>query len=382
MPRSRRVWESRVRIALDLTLHVPNAGGISRVIRELLSFFSNQPQHTFFAFVRDPIPPEFPRTDGIEYLPLPIRSPEARVVWLLTQAAGAAERHALDVWFSPNLYVPLRLRIPSVLTIADLAFAEVPDRYSTVRRLVYELLVRRADRATRVVVYTAAIKSELERMYHLDPARIDVTPLAARSDFKPAAPIPRSLRAANLVCSVGSSSRKNGEVAVQAFDRLAPRFGGLELMLYHAGRLHREAVEAIRRSRYRRRIHDLGYVADADLQELVRTATAFVYPSLAEGFGLPILEAMSLGTPVVCSSLPVHLEVVGDGNALMFPAGRADELAATIEQVITDEVVWQRLADRGLARARSFSWSACGEATLQSIVRAASERPISRSADV
>ena len=370
-----------MRIALDLTLHVPNAGGISRVIRELLSFFSSRPQHAFVAFVRDPVPSEFPRTDAIEYLPLQIRSPQARVVWLLTQAASAAERHALDVWFSPNLYVPPRLRIPSVLTIADLAFAEVPDRYSTVRRLIYEFLVQRADRATRVVVYTATMKSELERRYHLDSARVDVTPLAARSDFKPAGPIPRSLRTANLVCSVGSSSRKNGELAVQAFDRLAPRFSRLELILYHAGRLHSEAAEAIRRSPHRRRIHDLGYVADAELQELVRTAAAFVYPSLAEGFGLPILEAMSLGTPVVCSSLAVHIEVVGDGNALLFDPRRPDELATAIEHVITDEVLWQRLADRGVSRARSFSWSACGEATLQSIVRAASERSYSRSPD-
>ncbi len=117
------------------------------------------------------------------------------------------------------------------------------------------------------------------------------------------------------------------------------------------------------------RVRFLGWVDDATLDGLYRAATAFVLPSLAEGFGLPVLEAMLRGTPVACSRTSSLPEVAGDAAEYFDPLD-VDEIAATLERLLADSELRDRLRTAGLARAANFSWETAAVATLASYERA------------
>jgi len=110
-------------------------------------------------------------------------------------------------------------------------------------------------------------------------------------------------------------------------------------------------------------VHFPGFIPDAELPAWYNAAELFIYPSLLEGFGLPVLEAMACGTPVICSDIPVLREIVAD-SALTFVATKEAELAAQINLLLTDRECYTQLAAKGLTQAQQFSWQACATATL------------------
>jgi len=302
------------------------------------------------------------------------------------QALGAARA---DVVFFPAVYswVPVWGNAPSVLTVHD----AIPERFP---RLVFprrrnELLWRIKSRlarasASRILTVSDASASELVDVLGVAPSRIDRTSEAADPVFaaRPGAPrgaVTQSLGLADgpfVVYVGGFNAHKNVPCLLEAFAQVR---GDVSLVLVgdaSGGGFH-DDVPALRawlaeRPAVARRVAFAGWLADDALVDVYNTASALVLPSLAEGFGLPAVEAMACGCPVLCSDSTSLPEVVGEAGLLFDPTDPA-AIARCIERVLTDDALAERLSDLGLARAATFTWdrgARLTEASLRAAARA------------
>ena len=285
--------------------------------------------------------------DGVEALRLATPLQELRMALTLPRLlrrVGAALVHT-------QYALPLAAPCPAVVTIHDLSFERDPALMPRKDRLVFKAVVpRAAQRARRVLTVSERTKRDLVELYGLDPARVVVTPNGVGPAFSPADDGGRG----GYVLAVGAVEPKKNQLAAAE----AARAAGFPLVV--AGPVKDEALAAELRSRG---ADVRGYVEHPELVELYRAAACLVQSSRFEGFGVPVLEAMACGTPVVALDEPALREVAGD--AALFVA--EDGLAAAIGRAVADR---GRLAAAGLERARRFSWRSTAERTLAVYVEA------------
>jgi glycosyltransferase involved in cell wall biosynthesis len=288
--------------------------------------------------------------DGIQRVLLATRSQELRMAWTLPRALrrlGAALVHT-------QYAVPLACPCPVVVTIHDLSF-----EHGLIGRrdgLVFRSVVPRAARAAAgVLTVSERTKADLVDRYGVAPERIDVTPNGVDPAFVPAANgASDTVSLAPYALSVGAvQERKNQRAALAA-----AREAGLELVVVGPTKDERVAAE-LRAGGARLE----GYVATERLAELYRGAACLVQSSRHEGFGLPVVEAMASGTPVVTVPDPALLEVAGDA-AIVAEAG---DLGDGIRRALAER---DRLAAAGLERARSFTWEETARATVRAYLEA------------
>ena len=278
--------------------------------------------------------------EGVEAVRLDARSQELRMAWSLPRLLrrlGAALAHT-------QYALPLRAPCPVVVTVHDLSFEREPSLMSRRDRLVFRAVVPRAARgAARVLTVSERSKRDLVELYGVPADHVVVTPNGVDPCFHPGPDGPR-----DYVLAVGAVQRRKNQLAALA------AAGAVGLPLVVAGPVKDEAVAAELRDGGARLE---GYVDDEVLAGLFRGAACLVKASLYEGFGLPVLEAMASGTPVVAVREPAVAEVAGDAAVLVAP----DELADGIRTALADR---GRLAAAGLVRARAFSWRAAAERTV------------------
>jgi glycosyltransferase involved in cell wall biosynthesis len=300
-----------------------------------------------------------------------VRGLERELTWFPLRVGRAARRAGADVLHCPMpLAPPLPHATPTVVTINDAIAWDHPEWLTRENALHARLVLAPAlRRAAGIVVPSEHTRERLlSRVRGLDRGRISVTPYGIGAAFTPG---PRADREPFLLAVGTLQPRKNLETALLAFERLAA--DGLEHRLTIAGgRGWRDAalLERISASPAAARIDRVGSVADAELVELYRSAACLLYPSRAEGFGFPPLEAMACGTPVVAARAGSLPEVVGDAAPLVEPDDAAG-LAGAVAGVLADPAPWR---ERGFARAREFSWPRCAELTLEAYRRAARTR--------
>ena len=272
--------------------------------------------------------------DGVEAVELPARSQELRMLLAVPRLlrrlrpALAHFQHAL----------PPALPCPAVVTIHDLSFERRPDVMGTWDRLVFRSLVpRSARRARRVLTVSERTARDVCELYRIPHERIVVTPNGAPRAF---ARDGRAAGSGGYALFVGAVQRRKYPLAALA----AARDAGLPLVVAGPER-DRALAAALRRAGADVR----GYVDENELARLYRGAACLVLPSRYEGFGLPVLEAMASGTPVVAAEEPALREVAGDAAVLV----HRSELAAGIRRALAER---ERLVAAGLERARLFSW--------------------------
>jgi glycosyltransferase involved in cell wall biosynthesis len=310
--------------------------------------------------------------DGAARLPGAGRLP-ALLTLGQAQLAVVARRRHLDVVHDPSGNAPISLvRTRRVVTIHDAIPYIHPEASTLLDRLIYRLwlpwIVRRVD---AVITVSEHSKADLLRFLPIRPERITVIPLGIGAAFRPQKPseiapiLDRLGIGAPYILSVGSIEvRKNLPRLVEAFSRLRAEDPSLHLVLTGARKLRQSSVaEDIRRLGLEGAVHLTGFVEDADLPALYAGATLFVLPSLYEGFGLPVLEAMACGTPVVASRSSSLPEIAGEAAVLVDPFD-VDAIAAGMRQVLTSPDLAARLRTAGLARAETFTWRQTAEATI------------------
>lgn len=268
-------------------------------------------------------------------------------------------------------------RVPVVATIHDLAFERMPETFTRRGSFQLKLTVRRtAKKAARIATVSEYSRRDLLSIYKLPPEKVVVTYNGIESHF---APQPGSPNEAEEICgrfgiardfllAVGSlQPRKNLVRLIRAYAKLRAEREDFTPQLVIVGRklwLAHEIFDEVKRQRWADDVILTGYVADEDLPALYRAALAFVYPSLFEGFGLPPLEAMACGTPVVTSDVSSLPEVTG-GAALMIDPNDEQALANALIEILNNERLRAELREKGIAQARKFTWRDAAEKTLR-----------------
>ena len=263
-------------------------------------------------------------------------------------------------------------RIPTILTVHDLIFQRFPQYHKALNyRYLRATMPLYCGKATAIIAVSRATKKDLQSFYGIDPARITVIPEAAAPCFVPQAPariddVRRRYRLPpRYLLSVGTiEPRKNLTRLVDACGPLLTEnlINGLVLVgrkgwLYEGFFRHLDALP------WRDRVILAGYVPDADLPAIYGGASVTVQPSLCEGFGLPVLEAMASGSPV-CTSNTSSLPEVGGDAARYFDPENIEEMTGVLRDLLLDADLRQAMSQRGLAQAALFSWRRTAEQTL------------------
>ncbi len=302
------------------------------------------------------------------YTRLPAHRPLVRIAWeqcLLPLAA-----RSLDVLHCPVNVLPLLSPCPTVLTVHDLTFVRYPERFKPERRRYLAASTRMsAKRARRITADSANTKTDLAAEFGVPEDKIDVVypgvdpefhPLSAAqaAEFRGRAGLPDE-----FILFVGTlEPRKNLDLLIEAYVLLKRQMPSPPPLIVAGARgwMFDRIFAAVERHGLTDDVRFPGYVASEDLASWYSAATVFVYPSLYEGFGLPALEAMACGTPVVVSNVSSLPEVVGDAGAQVDPH-QPEQLASALAEILQSKSKREQMAAAGLQRAATFTWSRAAE---------------------
>ncbi len=298
-------------------------------------------------------------------------------LWVQARVPLLARRLCLDVFWSPRHHLPLLLprSVGCVVTIHDIVHRRYPETMSCANLMVERLLMKASIRKAATVITDAeATRIDLGRWYAVAPSRVrvihpGVPPLPAidADDPPPLEKLPRK-----YILFVGTlDPRKNFEGLFSAFERIDPQRHGLHLVIVGGrGWKNRLFFERLTHSPARQNVLLTGYLDRRQLAAVYHHAMCLVLPSVYEGFGFPILEAMSAGTPVITSDVSSMPEVAGGAALLVKPRDTAG-IASAILSLLHDASLRRRLVDAGRRRAGAFSWRHCAQQTLQTLEEAA-----------
>lgn len=288
---------------------------------------------------------------------------------LLSELSGARRRWGADLLHVQYVRPPLS-DVPVVTTIHDISFEHFPDLFTRRTRLRLRATIPWSARRSRVVITGSTYsRQDLIDRYHLSAERVWVTPYAADSRFHRQDPrevdevLTRLRLPRDYVLCVGNlQPRKNLPRLLDAYERLSHDRPPLVIVGQRAW-LHAEVFSTIRRLGLQELVHLTGYVAADDLPALYGGALVFAYPTLFEGFGLPVLEAMACGAPTLSSQSSSIPEVTGDAAILVDPTD-VDAIAGGLQRLIRSDELRAALRERGFRQAAQFSWQRCAEATV------------------
>jgi glycosyltransferase involved in cell wall biosynthesis len=366
-------------VGLNLVYLVPgDTGGTETYAQELIpELVAAAPQARFTAFINREASAQRGRPWGelIPTVTVPVRATN-RAQWVRGEQQllpALAARAGVDLLHSLANTAPVWGRFKRVVTIHDLAYRLVPEAHLGILGLGMRVLVPlAARRSQRVIVDASSTREDVRRLLRVPAAKIDVVPLGLGSTPHPAAMPEMELRALLdakqrqiVLCVAAMRPHKNLGRLIGAISLIpAQRRPLLALAGYptaHQDELRRLAVAR----GVAADVRFLGWLQASALEGLYAAAACFVLPSLIEGFGLPVLEAMARGVPVACSGSGALAEVAGDA-ALRFDPTSEPEIAAAIERLLSDRAAATRLAAAGRERAQRFTWGATAAGTLAS----------------
>lgn len=317
------------------------------------------------------------------YMPqwLPYGKRLASHYWLVRRPLKPAWSQGRIVHFLSHLDAPLWPLRPTVITVHDLIGQRMPEVYAqdvSMARFQLERWVetRCFGRAARLIAVSQCTKDDIVDLYGIDPARISVVHEAADPDL---APVEDPARQAEILAAHGLDparpfffylggidQRKDMPGLLEAMAQVIGQGGDADLVI--AGKISGDKqypafMEHIKRLGLDSRVRQLGYVPDEHLPGLFSSCTAFVFPSHYEGFGLPPLEAMACGAPVIAAAAAAVPEVVADAGLMVSP-GKPEELAQAMRRVLGDAGLVAELRVKGAQRAAEFSWQRAARQTL------------------
>ena len=359
-----------LRIAFDGRALTSPAGGVRRYVQELFdAIHLVAPEMAVTAIGAEPsarLPSGVRRVPGGASLP-------TNLGWSLTGLPLGFRRVSCDVFHAPAYTAPLWGARPLVVTVHDVSYARHPEWYpyrvDPIRRSFYRASARRAD---RLLTDSSFSRDEIVAAFAIDSDRIDVVPLAVSALFTPDHTIARE----PFVLHVGDlHPRRNLSMLLDAVLTLrctTPACAELRLVLAGSDRGLRESLTRQANGAADALVH-VGTPADSELIDLYRRAAVFAYPSRYEGFGLPPLEAMACGTPVLASTAGSVPEVVGSA-ALLLAADDGHGWREAMHRILTDKAYAAELGARGTERASQFTWERTALGTIGCYERAAARR--------
>jgi glycosyltransferase involved in cell wall biosynthesis len=373
-----------VHVGLNLIFLVPGeTGGMEIAARELIPALLAEalPGTRFTAFVNREAAAadDGPWGELLPAVTVPV-SAHNRLQWVLGEQAllpRSAARVGVDLVHSLASTAPLRGRFARVVTIHDLIYARFPEAHAGMRDIGMRVLVpAAARRADRVITDSQSTRSDLIELLGIQAGRIDVVPLGLGAVRRAQPLSEHDIRARfglgerRIVLSLSAKRpHKNLRALLDALAEL-PAEGRPALVLPGYPTAHeRELRTHARGLGLDDDVRFVSWVSAEELEGLWKLASAFVFPSLYEGFGLPVLEAMARGVPVACSNASSLPEVAGDA-ALLFDPRIPSQIAQAIQRLLGDETLADRLRALGHERTRKFTWARSARLTLDSYARA------------
>ncbi len=299
----------------------------------------------------------------------------AQRLWSQYRLAKEVRSNPPDVLFVPSHVVPLLTTIPAVVTIHDLAYKYFPEAYPKLARRYLDISTGiSASKAKKIIVPSQATADDLVKFYKVSRHKIALIPHGFdSSEYCLPQPEEQSPHPKPYVYFVGRlETRKNVVLLIDAFALLAKEIKDIELVL--AGKPG-EGYDKIEQKlnglpqAIRSRITLAGYLSTDESARYMRHAKIFAFPSLYEGFGIPLLEAFASGTPTISSNAPPLPEVAGDA-AMLLPPQNALSWAAAMSRIIHQKEVGEKLTKAGLERVKNYSWNSSAQATLEVIEHA------------
>jgi glycosyltransferase involved in cell wall biosynthesis len=373
-------------VGLNLVFLVPGeTGGMEVAARELIPALlaAAPPGMRFTAFINREAAAagDGPWGELLPAVTVPVHA-RSRVQWVageqtLLPALAAARR--VDLVHSMASTAPLWGPFRRVVTIHDLIYARFPDAHAGIRDKGMRLLVpAAARRSRRVIADSHSTRDDLVSLLGLAPARIDVVPLGLGRVARDAPLAEGELRARlglgerRIVLSLSAKRpHKNLAALIAALALIPEQQRPLLVLPGYPTWYEDELREHARAAGVAGDVSFLGWISGAELEGLWAIAAAFVFPSLYEGFGLPVLEAMARGVPVACSNASSLPEVAGDA-AVLFDPHDPSAIASALTSLLEDPAEAERLRARGRERARAFTWERSAHLTLESYERALS----------
>lgn len=373
-----RVRRSPQRIALNAQLLQLSGGyrsaGIARYIFQLLRALppiaSDLELH---AFTQEPRATEILPGIRVHRPDLQTQSPIVRILWEQFVFPYRLASMHFDLCHSMAFVSPQATTTPCIVTVYDLAFLLFPEYFRPLNRIYLKWGTRLSTvRARRVIAISESTKRDLVRLFHLEEEKIDVIPPGVESEFFPNGDgnvVERFRRSKNLpdhmLLFVGTfEPRKNIPTLIRAFARAKSRARLPHCLALVGGKGWKEEAiaRAVEASGTASQVLVPGFVPAEEIPYWYRAADAFVYPSRYEGFGMPVLEAMAAGTPVITSNLSSLPEAAGDAAVLVDPENE-DALEDAIVHVLGSRELQDDLRSKGRNRAHQFTWARAAEAT-------------------
>ena len=358
-----------MRIAINTRFLLPDRlEGIGRVTHELVKRMVEQHPEDEFIFLFDrPWDEQYIYGKNVKAYAVfpPARHPFLWYWWFEYSVKRILEKEKVEVFLSPDNYLSLRTTVPTVMICHDLAHLHYPEQIpALVRRFYNRYVPRYLQHARQVITVSNFTREDVIRQYNIDPEKVKVIHNACSAHFRPidtetaqAIRNQYSDRQPYFFYLGAVHPRKNVERMITAFDRFKTQ-SGLPHRLLLGGRLawQTQAVrKAYEQANYRSEIRFLGRVSEADLPRLMGSAEALVYVSLFEGFGLPVLESLHCGVPVISSNTSSLPEVTGPAGLLVNPLS-IDAITEAMLSLCQESGLRARLAAECRPQAERFSW--------------------------
>lgn len=368
------------RIGINAIFLLAGMGGLETYVRELVPELMRAAPRVRFSIFCSPegerLLHETDWADSVELVAHPLFGVRGLKALSELTVLGALAGRRVELLHSVALTAPLHTRAVSVVTIADVTWmlGPPPDMTTRLWRLVVPPVARRAD---RVIAISQASADHVIEYLRVPPERIDIT-ILADTPRQRVTPVPEAelrrrfaLGGGAIVLTVGTRKpHKNLPRLLAAMPAVLAAHPDTTLVLAGNPTAHEQELrEQVGHLGLTGHVAFLPFVDDAALEGLYAAAACFVLPSLNEGFGLPLLEAMARGRPIACSNVSAMPEVGGDA-ARYFDPTSVEEIAGALVELLGDRSLRAQLSERGRARAAELSWKATAEATLSSYARA------------
>jgi glycosyltransferase involved in cell wall biosynthesis len=371
--------DNRARIGIDVTAALAQGGGIGRYTRELIRavaasdvpfqyrLFSARPPNQL------PVPNPLPQANHVSHHPALLSEKWLYRLWYRLRLPLPVQlvTGGLDLFHSPDFVLPpVYGRIPTVLTVHDLSFIHYPHTFPAVLvNYLNRVVPWSVQRATHILADSEATRQDLLNLWQVPAEKVTVLYSGVNASFQPAAAETVTavrqrygLDDAPYLLSVGTvQPRKNYQMLIQAFAGVAANWPHTLAIAGGKGWLYDEMLAEIERQALNGRVRFIGFVDDADLPALYTGADLFLFPSLYEGFGLPLLEAMACGVPVLTSNASCLPEVVvdketGEETAVLLSPHEPQLWQQAMGQLLVDEAAREQLRRLGRHQAARFTW--------------------------
>jgi glycosyltransferase involved in cell wall biosynthesis len=365
-----------MRIGIDATALPSQPVGAGNYIINLIRALSRlDSEHKFVVFAQDSRRDLFEglQASRLEWVWLAGKHPALRLVWEQTAFPGLVRQFRLDLLHSLHYTRPFNLPCKSVVTFHDMTFFLFPGLHTRSKRLFFPLAIRLSARtADALIADSESTRQDALRLLKVPPDKIFTVPLGVDESFHPVSDallldgVRRKYNLpARFILYVGLvEPRKNLPLLLQAYKVLAQK--AIDCPLVIVGRFgwsHQRILQQIDELGLKEKVLLTGYVPARDLPIVYNLADVFVYPSVYEGFGLPPLEAMACGTPVITTAVSSMPEHVGDAG-LLVPPDDLPALAQALQDVLTDQALREHLAHKGPRQAAKYTWERTARQTL------------------